>query len=87
MSDWPTKEKDIDFATQILEGYANQTNCNSLGLFELVVDQKAKCMDYQLAQWVHYLASYFKATYGEDQGNTITGKVICYWLSEGQTMH
>lgn len=85
--DWPTKDQDIFMAKQLIETYATQTKSEALGLFELVVDKKAKRMDYQLAHWVHYLASYFKATYGEEKGDFITGQIISYWLTEGQTIH
>lgn len=85
--DWPTKNQDILMAKQILETYAEKVKTESLGIFELVVDQKAKRMDYQLAQWVQYIASHFKLTYGQEKGDFITGQVISYWLTEGQTIH
>ena len=46
---WPTQEKDMIIAQLIIEQYANKTDSDSLGLFELVVDQKEKRMNFQLS--------------------------------------
>lgn len=87
MTDWPTKEYDLHIAREIIENYASEYKTEGLELFELVVDEKAKRMNYQLASWVHHLAQYFKSTYGEAQGDFITGQIICQWLTFGQTKH
>ncbi len=85
--EWPTKAQDIQAAQTIMEGYANETNSETLGMFELVVDQDKKRMDFRLSSWVIALASHFKAKYGEDQGDAITRLVLTHCITRNETIH
>lgn len=84
---WPTKEKDIHIAQSIMEEHAYKQNSETLGLFELVVDQDEKRMDFQLSRWVLVLAERFNKMYGTCQGEQVTRLVISRCLTQGQTLH
>lgn len=84
---WPTKDRDMHIAQQIMEQYAQEQNSNNLGLFELVVNQEEKRMNYRLSSWVLMLAEHFKSIYGENQGDFVTRQVITRCLINGQTLH
>lgn len=84
---WPTRNKDIITAQRLIEEYAYQNNAESLGLFEIVVNQQEKRMDFQLSSWVLMLAEHFKSVYGENLGEFITRQVISSCITEGQTLH
>ncbi|WP_019216389.1 hypothetical protein [Legionella tunisiensis] len=84
---WPTREKDIHAAQRIMEEYANEQNSDSLGLFELVVNQEEKRMDFRLSSWVLTLAEHFKSLYGASQGDFVTRQVISYCITKGETLH
>lgn len=84
---WPTKEKDLQTARFIMEEYANERESNSLGLFEIVVDQNEKRMGFSLSGWVVILAKHFVSLYGPSKGDYITRQVISRCMTEGQTMH
>ena len=84
---WPTREKDIYTAQRIMEEYANEQNSDSLGLFELVVNQEEKRMDFRLSSWVLTLAEHFKSLYGASQGDFVTRRVISHCITKGETLH
>jgi hypothetical protein len=84
---WPTKDKDMSTAQRIMEQYANDQNTESLGLFELVVNQKEKRMDFKLSSWVMVLAQHFKSVYGANQGDFVTRSVISHCITRGETLH
>lgn len=84
---WSTKEKDLQMAAQIIEEYARRHNYESLSLVELVVDEKAKQMGFQMSHWVLIMAAHFHALYGFEQGDLITRQVISNYITQGQTMH
>jgi len=86
-NNWPTKDKDMHTAQRIMEEYANENKSDSLGLFEMVVNQKEKRMDFRLASWVLALAEHFKSLYGASQGNFVTRQVISYCITKGETLH
>ncbi|MDX1836554.1 hypothetical protein DIZ81_00960 [Legionella taurinensis] len=85
--DWPTRDRDMHIAQQIMEQYANEQNSDSLGLFELVVNQEEKRMNFRLSAWVLTLAEHFKSLYGDTQGDFVTRQVITRCLTQGQTVH
>lgn len=85
--DWPTKAKDMHIAQLIMEEYANKQHTDSLGLFELVVVQSEKRMDFRLSNWVLALAEQFNTMYGASQGDFITRQVISFCMIQGQTLH
>ncbi len=87
MNEWTTKEQDIHEATRIIMQYANDNQCTVLGLFELVINPKDKCMNLQLSSWVNKIAIHFYKLYGNDMGNLITRRVITYYIAAGQTFH
>ena len=88
MSDnWPTREKDLYIAQLIMEQYALIHDRQSLGLFELVVNSKEKCMNFQLSAWVVTLAEHFKLTYGPCDGDLITRKILTNYIALGHTIH
>ena len=84
---WPTQEKDMTIAQLIIEQYANANDNDALGLFELVVDQKEKCMSFQLSPWVVILAKQFNELYGAEQGDLVTRHVISRCLTGTETIH
>ena len=84
---WPTKKKDIHIAQTIMEEYAHKQNSESLGLFELVVNQDEKRMNFRIASWVLTLAQQFNAMYGASQGDYVTRQVISRCMVQGQTLH
>ena len=84
---WPTQEKDMQLAQGIIEKYAKAQECDGLGLFELVVNQKEKRMGFQISSWVVILAQQFKSLYGAEQGDLITRQVISRCLTQGETFH
>lgn len=86
-SRWPTKEKDMHLAQLIMEEFAVKQNTESLGLFELVVDQEEKRMNFRLSSWVLALAQQFNSLYGANQGDYITRLVISRCMVQGQTLH
>lgn len=77
----------MKIAQQIMEEYAQQNNLDSLGLFELVVDQEEKKMDFRLSPWVSKIATYFQSEYGEEQGDFITRQVISNCITKDETIH
>lgn len=85
--DWPTKDKDMHTAQRIMEEYANEQNSDSLGLFEVVVNQEEKRMDFRLSSWVMVLAEHFKLLYGASRGDFVTRQVISYCITKGETLH
>lgn len=84
---WPTKNRDMHTAQRIMEEYASEQNSNSLGLFEVVVNQEEKRMDFRLSSWVLVLAEHFKSLYGANRGDFVTRQVISYCLTKGETLH
>lgn len=84
---WPTKDKDMSTAQRIMEEYAHQQNTDSLGLFEVVVNQEEKRMDFRLSSWVMMIAEHFKSIYGASKGDFITRRVISYCITKGETLH
>ena len=85
--DWPTRDKDMYTAQRIMEEYANEQNSDSLGLFEVVVNQEEKRMDFRLSSWVMVLAEHFKSLYGASRGDFVTRQVISYCITKGETLH
>lgn len=84
---WPTKYEDMSAAQRIMEEYANQQNTDSLGLFEVVVNQEEKRMGFRLSSWVMKVAAHFKSIYGASKGDLITRQVISYCITKGETLH
>lgn len=84
---WPTRDKDLQAARTIMEEYANERESDSLGLFEIEVNQVEKRMDFCLSGWVILLAKHFASLYGASQGNFVTRQVISCCITQGQTLH
>ena len=84
---WPTREKDLQTARVIMEEYANERESDTLGLFEIIVDQTEKKMSFRLSGWVVILAKYFHSIYGASQGDFVTRQVVTSCLTQGQTLH
>lgn len=84
---WPTKDKDMRIAQLIMEQYASDQQADALGLFELVVNQREKRMNFRLAHWVFALAEQFNSMYGATQGDYVTRQVISHCMKQGQTLH
>ncbi len=87
IDNWSTKDKDLHIARVIMEEYANDRDTTSLGLFEIVVDQVEKKMNFRLSGWVLMLAKYFTSTYGAAQGDLITRQVISCCIIQDATLH
>ncbi len=86
-NNWPTKEKDMHLAQLIMEEFAGKQESDSLGLFELVVNQEEKQMNFRLSNWVLVLAQRFNSLYGANQGDYVTRLVISRCMVQGQTLH
>ncbi len=84
---WPTRDKDLQAARTIMEEYANERESDSLGLFEIEVDQVEKRMNFCLSGWVVLLAKHFASLYGASQGDFVTRQVISCCITQGQTLH
>jgi hypothetical protein len=84
---WPTRDKDLQTARYIMEEYAHERDSDSLGLFEIVVDQIEKKMNFCLSGWVIILAKHFVTTYGTKQGDFITRQVISRCITQDATLH
>lgn len=84
---WPTKEKDLLVAEKIIEEYAESVDSKALGLFEVVHRPDDRQMAFRLANWVLTLAKYFISTYGAEQGDFVTRKVVTNCLINGETLH
>lgn len=84
---WPTRDQDMYTAQRIMEEYAKEQNTDSLGLFELVVNQEEKRMDFRLSSWVLLLAEHFKSLYGASQGDFVTRQVISRCITKDETLH
>lgn len=85
--DWPTREKDLLDARSIMEEYACERESESLGLFEISVDQIQKRMNFCLSGWVILLAKHFTSTYGVNHGDFITRQVISRCITQDSTLH
>lgn len=85
--EWPTQEKDMFVALRIIQEYADVSDCESIGLFELIFDEQKKRMSFRLSTWVKLLAEHFKDKYGADQGDFVTRQVISKYMTQGQTVH
>lgn len=84
---WPTREKDLQVAHNIMEEYANERDSDSLGLFEIVVDRSEKRMNFRLSGWVILIAKHFVAAYGACQGDFITRQIISRCITQDATLH
>lgn len=84
---WPTKNKDMSTAKRIMEEYAKEQNTETLGLFELFVNQEEKRMDFRLSSWVMTLAEHFTSLYGINQGDFVTRQVISRCITQNETLH
>lgn len=84
---WPTRDKDLHEARVIMEDYAQKRDSNSLGLFEIIVDQAEKKMNFRLSGWVVLLAKHFSSNYGANQGDFITRQIISRCITQGETIH
>lgn len=84
---WPTRDKDLHEARVIMEEYAQKRDSNSLGLFEIIVDQAEKKMNFRLSGWVVLLAKHFASNYGANQGDFITRQIISRCITQGETIH
>lgn len=84
---WTTKDHDMHIAQTIMEEYAHKKQVEVLGLFEVVVDQQQKKMDFRIANWVFALAEQFNHLYGAQQGDFVTRQVITSCMRQDQTLH
>lgn len=83
---WLTRETDMQIAGLIIEEYASDEG-NTLGLFELVVNEREKKMNFRIAHWVRMLTEQFTFMYGENQGDYVTRRVLSDCLRHGSTIH
>lgn len=83
MDSWPTKQRDLDKARQIMNTYAD--NEEMLGIFELYTS--GDNTKFQLSEWVLVLVDYFRKCYGNTLGDNITRRVVTTFLVNGETIH
>lgn len=86
-NNWPTRDRDLYVTSLFMREYAKEQDAESLGLFELVVDEQEKSMNLRLSQWVIALAQHFNSLYGAEQGDYVTRQVISRCILQGQTIH
>lgn len=87
-TNWPTKEKDLEVAKNIIEEYIRgYEGDHSLGIFEVTVREDKEAPDVRLADWVITLTDYFQEKYGADQGDFVTKMVIGRCLTQGNVVH
>lgn len=86
-TNWPTKEKDLEIAQNIIEEYTRNHDGDVLGIFEVVVSQDKEAPDVRLADWVVTLTDYFQDKYGIEQGDFVTKMVISRCITHGNTVH
>lgn len=84
---WPTKEKDLEIASTIIEEYLRTQDDDSLGIFEVVVSKDKEVPDVHLADWVVTLSNYYCEKYGTKQGDFVTKMVISRCICGGQVIH
>lgn len=84
---WPTRDRDLQAARVIMEEYAHDRDSETLGLFEIVVNQTQKRMNFRLSGWVIAIAKHFSSVYGSSQGDFVTRQVISSCITQGQTLH
>lgn len=84
---WTTKQKDMELARSIIEKHAVLNEHDALGLFELVVNEKEKRINFQLSSWVVLLAKQFQQLYGAEYGDQVTRWVISNCFIGSQTVH
>lgn len=84
---WSTMNRDMRAAEKIMEEYAAKKNADSLGLFEIVVNEKEKKMNFRVSAWVVILAKHFKSVYGETRGDVVTRKVISRCITQDEVVH
>ncbi len=85
-TNWPTKEKDLESAKNIIEDYAAMAD-RALGIFEVVVSDEKEAPDVHVAEWVVALTDYFEEKYGHEQGHFVTKQVISQCILHGKTIH
>lgn len=87
-TEWPTKEKDLEVAKNIIEDYVRvHEGDGALGIFEVVVREDKEAPDVHLADWVVSLTDYFQDKYGAEQGDFVTKMVISSCLTQGNVVH
>ena len=86
-TNWPTKEKDIEAAKNIIEEYVRVHDGDTFGIFEVTVREDKEVPDVRLAEWVVNLSDYFHEKYGADQGDFVTKMVISRCLTQGSIVH
>lgn len=84
---WPTKHKDMRIAQLIMEKHAVAQNSTHLGLFELVLNESEKRMNFRISNWVVALASHYNSLYGATQGEFVTRQVISRCMIQDETLH
>lgn len=86
-TNWPTKEKDLEVAENIIKEYTRSHDSEVLGIFEVTVSHDKEAPEVRLADWVITLTDYFQEKYGVDQGNFVTKMVISRCITHGNTVH
>ena len=84
---WPTKEKDLEAAKNIIEDYVRINDGDTLGIFEVTVRDNKEVPDVHLAEWVINISDYFQDKYGPTQGDFVTKMVISRCLTQGNVVH
>jgi ABC-type proline/glycine betaine transport system substrate-binding protein len=84
---WPTEEKDLEVAKNIIEEYSRSHDNPTLGIFEVVVSEDKEAPDVHLSEWVVTLTDYFEEKYGAELGDAVTKKVISRCMTLGKSVH
>jgi hypothetical protein len=88
MSDWPTKNKDLETARVFIENYAlSKGESKAIGMFEITTNLEKKVFDLQLSPWVLAMTIYFQKEYGIEEGEKIARRVITTCLIQGKQIH
>ena len=86
MREWTTEENDLQLAEKIIDKYLDYSGGEPLGIFELEIGN-GESMDFRLSDWICELHDQFESLYGQEQGDSVTRKVVSRCLTVGETLH
>ncbi len=86
MESWPTKNKDLLVAQDIIDKYIDFNDGDELEVYEYVVDN---CLEIKCDQpeWVIELIETFQYKYGIDVGMEISLKILTNCMINNATIH
>lgn len=86
MQEWTTEESDLQLAEKIIDKHLDYSGGEPLGIFELEIGA-GESIDFRLSGWICELHDHFESLYGEEQGESVTRRVVSRCLTVGETLH